>query len=739
MAALAEEQEEDRPSFDPKAAAFIREEWVTRQMNDRSREFTELRDIKIFCGTWNVNGKKPDPEEDLALWLQPEQNPDIYCLGFQEIVDLNAVNVVADGKSKERSSKWSEVIETTLNSSPDVQYSLVHEKHLVGIMLCIFVRVEHMQHLASVASQTVGVGVMGMMGNKGGASIRMRLRDTTLCFVAAHLAAHRDNVAGRNADFANIIQKTVFIHEGNGRVVGADSEGADPETDKAAIRPSDEWGRSAGMSGKSLGIMDHDLVFFIGDFNYRIVESIPTEDVFERVTQGDLAFLWKNDQLNLERSQGNVFQAFEEGLDPDNPPFPPTYKFQPKTSEYEQRPDKKLRAPAWCDRVMWHAKTKDHIDQQSYFSVTELKISDHKPVAALFNSKCKTEIQEKKKTVYQEVIRTLDKWENDSLPQLELDQSSVDFGPVRYMIESQRTIKISNISQVLASWRFTNKPMETDEHKHWLNVDPPYGMLIPGESASINIRILIDNRTAIELNKEQEQLDDILLLHLENGRDYFINVTAQYARSCFGMALDTLVRTPEPVRNVPILASPADKTDFTSQAKQPPLSVPKELWRLVDEIYQKGLEDRNLFLTQGNPSEVEQIRECLDTGTEFASCSVYSIADALWSFLKSLEQPIIPSALFPSTEIDAQSIQPWSRRFLEQLPPVNYNVFVYMISFFREVLLHSEANRLTPLKLAVVCCNCMGQSASEDGDERELQRLHSLQLIISHFLTTAMV
>ena len=71
-----------------------------------------------------------------------------------------------------------------------------------------------------------------------------------------------------------------------------------------------------------------------------------------------------------------------------------------------------------------------------------------------------------------------------------------------------------------------------------------------------------------------------------------------------------------------------------------------------------------------------------------------------------------------------------ARRFLEQLPPVNYNVFVYMISFFREVLLHSEANRLTPAKLAVVCCNCMVKSESEDNDEREMQRKHSLQLII---------
>ena len=40
-----------------------------------------------------------------------------------------------------------------------------------------------------------------MMGNKGGAAIRMKILDSTVCFVCSHLAAHRENVAGRNADF----------------------------------------------------------------------------------------------------------------------------------------------------------------------------------------------------------------------------------------------------------------------------------------------------------------------------------------------------------------------------------------------------------------------------------------------------------------------------------------------------------------------------------------------------------
>lgn len=37
----------------------------------------------------------------------------------------------------------------------------------------------------------------------------------SLCYVVcAHLAAHRENVEGRNGDFAKIIQQTLFLEKG---------------------------------------------------------------------------------------------------------------------------------------------------------------------------------------------------------------------------------------------------------------------------------------------------------------------------------------------------------------------------------------------------------------------------------------------------------------------------------------------------------------------------------------------
>jgi len=76
------------------------------------------------------------------------------------------------------------------------------------------------------------------------------------------------------------------------------------------------------------------------------------------------------------------------------------------------------------------------------------------------------------------------------------------------------------------------------------------------------------------------------------------------------------------------------------------------------------------------------------------------MAEALTSFLSNLSTPIVPASLFPSLDIDAQNIQMFTRKFLEDLEAISYNVFIYMISFFREVLLHRQKNRLSPAKVA---------------------------------------
>jgi inositol polyphosphate 5-phosphatase INPP5B/F len=260
-------------------------------------------------------------------------------------------------------------------------------------------------------------------------------------------------------------------------------------------------------------------------------------------------------------------------------------------------------------------------------------------------------------------------------------------------------------------------------------------MLIPGEGvATLEFTVTLDNTTAQLLNSGREVLEDILILRLEGGRDYYITIKARYARSCFGMSVDELVMYRDPIRSIPL--DPIERAEKIDVNSSTALCVPKELWRLVDAINEKGLTHVDLMLEPGNKDEVDQIRESLDTGAPFGVFQVHSYAEALISFLTCLSSPIIPVTLFPSLEVDSTNIQACARRLLEELPPIHYNVFVYVISFFRELLLYKEQNKVTAAKLSRLCCTCL---VGPEGASVASQKRTGLQLILLHLLETSSI
>lgn len=266
-----------------------------------------------------------------------------------------------------------------------------------------------------------------------------------------------------------------------------------------------------------------------------------------------------------------------------------------------------------------------------------------------------------------------------------------------------------------------------------------FGMLIPGEAtAKIDFSVTIDKNTSHMLNSGREVLEDIVILRLEKGRDYYITVRATYARSCFGISVDELVLYSQPVRNVPI--DPIERSIQIETSPPTALCVPKEIWRIVDAIYEKGIDVPHLFVEPGVHDEILMIRECLDTGNSFGAFRIHSYTDVLITFLSSLASPIIPTALFPTTEIDSHNIQMSARRLLEELPPIHYNVFVYVISFFREVLQQrSDHNQLTAAKLARLACSCMAQGVGLDSSNAYVMKRTGMQLIILHLLETVSI
>ena len=125
-----------------------------------------------------------------------------------------------------------------------------------------------------------------------------------------------------------------------------------------------------------------------------------------------------------------------------------------------------------------------------------------------------------------------------------------------------------------------------------------------------------------------------------------------------------------------------------------------------------------------------------DTGSIFGVYKTLSYAEALLEFFSSLSTPIVPPTLFPTLEIDSQNIQSSARRFLEELPPVHYNVLLYVISFFREALVYRDMNRLTAAKLARICTNHLAPTNSGMDDSTAAQRRSGMQLIMVHLLET---
>ncbi|XP_037473123.1 type I inositol polyphosphate 5-phosphatase 1-like isoform X2 [Triticum dicoccoides] len=77
-------------------------------------QYIDVAELRIFVGTWNVGGRVPPIDLDIQEWLAMEEPADIYVLGFQEIVPLNAGNIFG-AEDDHPVVVWEHIIRETLN------------------------------------------------------------------------------------------------------------------------------------------------------------------------------------------------------------------------------------------------------------------------------------------------------------------------------------------------------------------------------------------------------------------------------------------------------------------------------------------------------------------------------------------------------------------------------------------------------------------------------------------------
>ena len=119
---------------------------------------------------------------------------------------------------------------------------------------------------------------------------------------------------GRNSDYKNIVDRLVFSAVSP---PPKDEEKVNYENFEPKPRQNKNFNPNIDLT-----ILEHELVFWMGDLNYRIDDSVTKEDVFRYIKEKNLEILREKDQLNIERSKNNVFQGFNE----DVLRFYPTYK-----------------------------------------------------------------------------------------------------------------------------------------------------------------------------------------------------------------------------------------------------------------------------------------------------------------------------------------------------------------------------------------------------------------------------
>uniref|UniRef100_A0A8C1KQM6 Phosphatidylinositol 4,5-bisphosphate 5-phosphatase A n=1 Tax=Cyprinus carpio TaxID=7962 RepID=A0A8C1KQM6_CYPCA len=287
---------------------------------------------RVHIITWNVGSAMPPDDITSLLGLNVgDGNTDMYIIGLQE------VNSMINKRLKDVlfTDQWSEVCMDAL--SP-FGYVLVTSQRMQGMLLLVFAKYFHLPFLRGIQTQTTRTGLGGIWGNKGGVSARMNVFGHSICFLNCHLPAHMENSDQRMEDFESILQQQQFE------------------------------GQAAS------GVLDHDVVFWFGDLNFRI-EDLDMQVVKSAIDNNKLSTLWEKDQLNMAKGSETVLEGFHEGP----LKFSPTYKFDVGTDMYDT--SGKKRKPAWTDRILWRLRP---MAQHFYRSHMEYTISDHKPVSSIF-------------------------------------------------------------------------------------------------------------------------------------------------------------------------------------------------------------------------------------------------------------------------------------------------------------------------------------------------------------------
>lgn len=250
--------------------------------------------------------------------------------------------------------KWKDRIKEVLGNG----WYMIGGERMGSVRLWVFGRDWLKGFVRDVESVKVATGFVDVGKNKGGVLVGFFVKDTGICFVGCHFAAHLGwkYLRERFVDYEMVFRKMVFGGEGKG--------------DGGLLGVGEVW----------------DFVVLMGDLNFRLCPPVGGFEEKWRVLMGligngEYGKLCKFDELCGLMERKKLFWGFVEG-DID---FAPSFKYTPG-NKLPTASFNKCRLPAYCDRILYRVfpSRRALVKQLSYESLPSYVCSDHKPVRALF-------------------------------------------------------------------------------------------------------------------------------------------------------------------------------------------------------------------------------------------------------------------------------------------------------------------------------------------------------------------
>ena len=421
-------------------------------LDDHREEFSEIEKIKLYVATWNTSSTEPSKIsqinlDSLLIPKDPKIVPDIYFVGFQEVVKLNATNIIITGEEKLQQilSEWDKKVCESIQKIG--KYKKLVIMNLVGINFFSYILEDKFDKVKNISKKIVKTGFGGTTGNKGSCVINFDYENTSFSVSCSHLVANKKNKRLKELEYILNLKLNTFYNPDKLKDKSSDQIDSITQSLEEIMSTEDDIIKtqsglnqantnnnnplqkteSLTTNNDSLLFKDSDIWILFGDLNFRI--DMEYEEFSDFIKKGNS---W--DKL-LDYDQFVKYQLASlssmANIQEDLIKFAPTYKYIINSDEFDYTPKNdiqstnqkekenenlhksgKKRNPSWCDRIFYKKNsfmTKDGkkiITGLEYNNVMDknFQSSDHRPVYEIFEVIIFKENPEKKELIEKEII-----------------------------------------------------------------------------------------------------------------------------------------------------------------------------------------------------------------------------------------------------------------------------------------------------------------------------------------------